>query len=149
MITNGFKELDLVKNAIYTDPEDQSAWLYYWWLLGKAPEYVSLLGAYRLEDTSLIVIGFNDIVKFTHTPQLFDADNNHVSMKLFSLSSEDSESSSLWAILPDNDKNATRIEISSNTILPSRSSKLVVSNETWSTEIKRVHRGKYNRIIKR
>jgi geranylgeranyl transferase type-2 subunit alpha len=28
-------EFDLVKNAIYTDPEDQSAWLYELWLIGR------------------------------------------------------------------------------------------------------------------
>lgn len=28
-------EFDLVKNAIYTDPEDQSAWLYDLWLIGR------------------------------------------------------------------------------------------------------------------
>nr|CAG8457308.1 9948_t:CDS:2 [Entrophospora candida] len=28
------KEFDLVKSAFYTDPDDQSAWLYYWWLVG-------------------------------------------------------------------------------------------------------------------
>ena len=28
-------EFDLVRNAIYTDPEDQSAWLYDLWLIGR------------------------------------------------------------------------------------------------------------------
>jgi geranylgeranyl transferase type-2 subunit alpha len=28
-------ELDLIKNALYTEPDDQSAWLYYWWLVGR------------------------------------------------------------------------------------------------------------------
>lgn len=28
-------EFDLVKNAFYTDPADQSAWLYELWLVGR------------------------------------------------------------------------------------------------------------------
>ncbi|KAI8394326.1 uncharacterized protein BYT42DRAFT_554221 [Radiomyces spectabilis] len=28
-------ELDIIKAAVYTDPDDQSAWLYYWWLIGR------------------------------------------------------------------------------------------------------------------
>ena len=27
-------EFDLVKNAMYTDPEDQSVWIYHRWLVG-------------------------------------------------------------------------------------------------------------------
>lgn len=137
------KELDLVKNAIYTDPEDQSAWLYYWWLLGKAPENVSLLGAYRLEGTSLIVVGFNDIIKFTKLPELVDGANNKVSSRLYPVCSEDGESSSIWVLSPSINDTPVRVNVSSTNILPSCSSRLVPQNETWSVEIKQITRGKY------
>ncbi|CAG8485613.1 26798_t:CDS:2, partial [Dentiscutata erythropus] len=29
------QEFELVKSAFYTDPDDQSAWLYHWWLIGR------------------------------------------------------------------------------------------------------------------
>lgn len=28
-------ELELIEAAIYTDPDDQSAWLYYRWVVGR------------------------------------------------------------------------------------------------------------------
>jgi geranylgeranyl transferase type-2 subunit alpha len=31
------QEFDLVEQASFTDPEDQSAWLYHRWLLAQAP----------------------------------------------------------------------------------------------------------------
>ncbi|KAL6309022.1 rab-protein geranylgeranyltransferase [Sparassis latifolia] len=32
-------EFDLVKNAMYTDPEDQSVWIYHRWLIGNGDDY--------------------------------------------------------------------------------------------------------------
>lgn len=129
-----------MKNAIYTDPDDQSAWLYYWWLLGKAPEYVSLLGAYRAG--SLVIVGFNDTVKFTELPKIVDEKDQDIPVKLYPVCSEDSESSSLWVVAPQNGVVPIKIDLSSNIILPSCSSILVAQNQNWSADIKQVNRGK-------
>ncbi|KAG0175133.1 hypothetical protein DFQ29_007234 [Apophysomyces sp. BC1021] len=67
-------ELDFIKNAIYTDPNDQSAWLYYWWLVGKAPEHVSLLGAFCVEGSNVVVVGFDDVITLVKSPLMTDSD---------------------------------------------------------------------------
>ncbi|CCM02932.1 uncharacterized protein FIBRA_05047 [Fibroporia radiculosa] len=36
------KEFDLVKNAMYTDPGDQSVWIYHRWLVGQGKDYAIL-----------------------------------------------------------------------------------------------------------
>ncbi|GJJ76565.1 geranylgeranyl transferase type-2 subunit alpha [Entomortierella parvispora] len=57
-------EFDLVKNAIYTDPEDQSAWLYDLWLIGREQKSISVLGASVISFHPLeIVVAFDQTVK--------------------------------------------------------------------------------------
>ncbi|KAF9433399.1 hypothetical protein BGZ76_009500, partial [Entomortierella beljakovae] len=57
-------EFDLVKNAIYTDPEDQSAWLYDLWLIGREDKNISILGATVISFQPLeIVIAFDQTVQ--------------------------------------------------------------------------------------
>ncbi|KAF9409582.1 hypothetical protein BGZ94_001905, partial [Podila epigama] len=57
-------EFDLVKNAIYTDPEDQSAWLYNLWLIGREQRNISILGASVISFHPLeIVVAFDESVK--------------------------------------------------------------------------------------
>ncbi|CAG8523710.1 4132_t:CDS:10, partial [Ambispora gerdemannii] len=54
------KEFDLVKSAIYTDPDDQSAWLYHLWLVGREIRHISVLGAYFDPKERGIVLSFDD-----------------------------------------------------------------------------------------
>ncbi|KAG0046816.1 hypothetical protein BGZ83_008011 [Gryganskiella cystojenkinii] len=57
-------EFDLVKNAIYTDPEDQSAWLYDLWLIGREKRSISVLGVSVISFHPLeIVVAFDETVK--------------------------------------------------------------------------------------
>lgn len=38
-----FIEFELVKAAFYTDPDDQSAWLYHWWLVAQGMKNLTLI----------------------------------------------------------------------------------------------------------
>lgn len=131
-------ELDLVKNAIYTDPEDQSAWLYYWWLLGRAPNPIALLGAYQLADSSLIAFGFNDVIKLQQLPQILDQHGHLLSGQYYSL-----DGGSVWIMdLTDTTAVAKELVLDTNSVLPSSSSKSILHDKTWKIQVQPVMRGK-------
>ncbi|CAG8465807.1 2506_t:CDS:10, partial [Scutellospora calospora] len=56
------REFELVKSAFYTDPDDQSAWLYHWWLIGREIRHISILGAYYDPQNRQIILAFDDEV---------------------------------------------------------------------------------------
>lgn len=53
------KEYELVQNAFFTDPNDQSAWFYYRWLLGRADREEMISCVYVSRDEERIVVGFS------------------------------------------------------------------------------------------
>lgn len=53
------KEYELVQNAFFTDPNDQSAWFYYRWLLGRADREEMISCVYISRDEERIVVGFS------------------------------------------------------------------------------------------
>lgn len=55
-------EFDLVTNAIFTDPNDQSTWFYQQWLLGRARKEERLLYFMHFPNNQLLVLVFNQPV---------------------------------------------------------------------------------------
>ncbi|XP_020774504.1 geranylgeranyl transferase type-2 subunit alpha [Boleophthalmus pectinirostris] len=53
------KEYELVQNAFFTDPNDQSAWFYYRWLLGRADREEMISCVYVSRDEERVVVGFS------------------------------------------------------------------------------------------
>lgn len=53
------KEYELVQNAFFTDPNDQSAWFYYRWLLGRAEREETISCVYVSRDEERVVVGFS------------------------------------------------------------------------------------------
>lgn len=53
------KEYELVQNAFFTDPNDQSAWFYYRWLLGRAEREEMISCVYVSRDEERVVVAFS------------------------------------------------------------------------------------------
>ncbi|XP_043913984.1 geranylgeranyl transferase type-2 subunit alpha [Protopterus annectens] len=53
------KEYELVQNAFFTDPNDQSAWFYYRWLLGRADSLLKINCLYVNRDQRRILVCFS------------------------------------------------------------------------------------------
>ncbi|CAL8069004.1 unnamed protein product [Calicophoron daubneyi] len=51
-------ELELVHNAIFTDPNDQSPWFYYWWILGRGIRTAYLHELYLSRSLERLVLVF-------------------------------------------------------------------------------------------
>ncbi|XP_069044921.1 geranylgeranyl transferase type-2 subunit alpha [Lepisosteus oculatus] len=53
------KEYELVQNAFFTDPNDQSAWFYYRWLLGRAEREETISCLYISREGERLVVVFS------------------------------------------------------------------------------------------
>lgn len=60
-----FQEYELAQNAFFTDPNDQSAWFYHRWLLGKSQEQlnIKLLHVSRNRKVPLVMVSLTKVVK--------------------------------------------------------------------------------------
>ncbi|KAL0090241.1 hypothetical protein J3Q64DRAFT_1728964 [Phycomyces blakesleeanus] len=131
-------ELELVKAAFYTDPDDQSAWLYYWWLVGRALEMVSFLGVFRLKGSPLLVAGFNDPITLLKEPAVLTKDNKKVSGSWLPLGKSLQSSGSIWIFSPlPNSGEPEKVSLETDSVLPSSSEKSVPPG-AWSRKVETV-----------
>ncbi|KXJ18539.1 geranylgeranyl transferase type-2 subunit alpha isoform X2 [Exaiptasia diaphana] len=57
------REFELAQNAFFTDPNDQSAWFYHRWLLGRAQIPLDVTCTYINTDHKILILSFSQLVK--------------------------------------------------------------------------------------
>lgn len=50
-------EFELIRNAMYTDPNDQSVWMYHRWLVGSSKNYLLVIAHQLIMDNEKHAIG--------------------------------------------------------------------------------------------
>uniref|UniRef100_X2A7L7 Geranylgeranyl transferase type-2 subunit alpha n=1 Tax=Capitella teleta TaxID=283909 RepID=X2A7L7_CAPTE len=106
-------EFELVQNAFFTDPNDQSAWFYHRWLLGKSDGQLSLQCIQASRDLQRVLISFDQQVKIGFDGLVVDLSINGSPVNVEWLSAKDNYSYIWFASVPSdlmNDSNSA-IEI--------------------------------------
>ncbi|CDS12694.1 hypothetical protein LRAMOSA04880 [Lichtheimia ramosa] len=141
-------ELELIEAAIYTDPDDQSAWLYYRWVVGRALLPVRILGAYRCEGSRAIIVVMDSDVILSDVPCLLDDNDKPVSASWMSLG-PNQQHGIVWIAMPDSQVNPSRINIHPDIIVPNTPLKSKPAS-AWQGEIKSIpYASEINALIAR
>lgn len=135
------KEFDFVQNAFFTDPNDQSAWFYQRWLLGRKNTKPLLLSLSHILNPQRLIVSFSQSV---HKKDLVDSctDGNGSSLPLewTELVNKQTKYSKTWvSLLPDQATN-TNLRISFEKITHSAQWYTVSTSEkshlSWNRELK-------------
>lgn len=70
------KEFEIVQNAIFTDPDDQSAWFYHKWLLGRGEITLDLLHVVVIRKSKRVVVSVTKPIHLVKTPYKLQLDVN-------------------------------------------------------------------------
>ncbi|XP_047663308.1 geranylgeranyl transferase type-2 subunit alpha [Tachysurus fulvidraco] len=72
------KEYELVQNAVFTDPSDQSVWFYYRWLLGRAEREELISCVYVSREGERVAVAFSKPVNVVSLMLLLDGQPQQV-----------------------------------------------------------------------
>ncbi|KAF5894695.1 geranylgeranyl transferase type-2 subunit alpha, partial [Clarias magur] len=72
------KEYELVQNAVFTDPNDQSAWFYYRWLLGRAEREALISCVYVSREGERVAVAFSKPVNVVSLMLVLDGQPQQV-----------------------------------------------------------------------
>ncbi|MCJ8742009.1 hypothetical protein PDJAM_G00077340 [Pangasius djambal] len=72
------KEYELVQNAVFTDPNDQSAWFYYRWLLGRAEREELISCVYVSREGERVAVAFSKPVNVVSLMLVLDGQPQQV-----------------------------------------------------------------------
>ncbi|OQR78654.1 geranylgeranyl transferase type-2 subunit alpha-like [Tropilaelaps mercedesae] len=105
-------ELDLVLNAAFTDPQDQSAWMYHRWLLGKVEPSRNLTYIHWYRTEGILLVTFGQEVPTCDV--VVKADSNIVAAKWRMVGGP--QSAYVWTYEHESLQNASEVSVGETTL---------------------------------
>ncbi|XP_055952485.1 geranylgeranyl transferase type-2 subunit alpha-like [Argiope bruennichi] len=97
------KEFDLIQNAAFTDPDDQSVWFYHRWLLGRSKMPLEILNLSVFKSQNTIAVLFSEPVEVDSKSLLLKLNGKNLPVSWQSV--DGSRASTIWkCLLPVSEK---------------------------------------------
>lgn len=87
-------------------------------------------------DPSIVILGFNDTIRFMQKPRLLDQQDETLDCRLYPFDANSQNAASIWILQTTGA--AKRVVVDAHVILPSTSAKSIPHDKVWNLELNKL-----------